>query len=77
MSLHRMPRTARSSRIPDEVAGVAKALAGGVVAFLGAGATAAADERITTGEWWAMAAAGVAAAYAVWQIPNRDDAPAV
>lgn len=49
----------------------AKALGGGIVAGLGAGATAAADDTITTGEWWAIASTFAAAAYAVWRIPNR------
>lgn len=51
---------------------VAKAIAGGIVAGLGAIATAAADEAITTGEWWAVAATAAGVAYAVWQTPNAD-----
>ena len=55
------------------LAPVAKALAGGLVAGLGAGATAAADGIITTGEWWLIASAAAGAAYAVWQTPNADE----
>lgn len=49
---------------------VAKAVTGGIVAGLGAGATAAADDVVTVGEWWAIAAATAAAAWAVWRMPN-------
>lgn len=49
----------------------AKAVMGGVVAALGAGVTATLeDDRVSTGEWWAIASAGAAAAYAVWQTSN-------
>jgi len=50
---------------------VAKAIVGGIVSGLAAGVTAtAADDAISVGEWWAIAAAAAAAAYAVWQTPN-------
>lgn len=38
------------------------ALVAGVVSGVGAGATAAIDDRITYGEWWLVAAATVTAA---------------
>lgn len=50
---------------------VAKALVAGAAAGVGALAVAAADDRITTGEWWAGAAATLAALAAVWRVPNR------
>lgn len=53
------------------LATVTKALMGGAVAALGAGVTATlADDQVSTGEWWAIAAAGAGAAYAVWQTPD-------
>jgi hypothetical protein len=53
------------------VGGVAKAIVGGVVTGLAMAAEAAADQDgITSGEWWRVAAATAAAAYAVWQMPN-------
>lgn len=48
----------------------AKAIVGGLVAAVGAGATAATDDVITVGEWWTIAATGLAALYAVWQTDN-------
>lgn len=57
------------------LAPVAKAIAAGLLAFLGAAATAAADERITSGEWWAIASATAVAGVGVWGIPNRPARP--
>lgn len=54
---------------------IAKAITAAAVAFAGAGATAAVDDRITTGEWWAMVAAALAALGAVWAVPNRPRGP--
>lgn len=64
------------------LATVAKALAGGVVAGLGAAATAASDGEITSPEWWLIASAAAGSAYAVWRTPNAqqetgDDASAL
>lgn len=53
------------------LAPIAKALIGAAVAAVGAGATAAVDDRITVGEWWTVAAAGLAALGAVYVTPNR------
>jgi hypothetical protein len=51
----------------------AKAIVGGLVTGLALAADAAADpEGITSGEWWRVAAATAAAAYAVWQTSNGD-----
>lgn len=50
----------------------AKAIVGGLVAAVGAGATAATDDVISAGEWWTIAATGLAALYAVWQTDNGD-----
>lgn len=47
-----------------------KALAAVLGAFATWGATAAvADGRVDSGEWWGLAVA-VAAAFAVWLVPN-------
>lgn len=53
---------------------VSKAIVGGLVAAAGAGATAAADDVVTVGEWWTIAAAGLAVAYGVWQTPDTRSA---
>lgn len=53
------------------LATVTKSIAGGLVAGLGAGVTATlSDDTVSTGEWWAIAAAAAGAAYAVWQTPD-------
>ena len=54
----------------NTLATIAKSLTGALSAAVGAAATAAIDDRITTGEWWMVAAAGVTALAAVWAIPN-------
>lgn len=48
----------------------AKAVAGGVVAGLGALAAALADERVTSGEWVAVALAAVGAYATVFGVRN-------
>lgn len=60
------------TRILEYLPTVAKGIAAGIVAGIGAGATAAVDDRITTGEWWTVAAAAAAAAAITWGIPNKD-----
>ena len=55
----------------NTLAGMAKALTAALVAGIGATATAAVDDTITLGEWWAAAAAAAAALGAVYRIPNR------
>jgi hypothetical protein len=50
----------------------AKGILAGLIAFVGAGATAAVDNGITYGEWWVMAGAGLAALGGTYGIPNRD-----
>ena len=55
----------------SKISPYAKAIAGAVVAFVTAGATATvSDNTITTGEWWMMAAAAAVAGGAVFGIPN-------
>jgi hypothetical protein len=54
------------------VKSIAKALVGAAAAGAGALATAAADEAVTTGEWYAVAAATLVALAAVWRVPNED-----
>lgn len=52
----------------------AKATASGVVTFLGSVAAGYADDGLmAVAEWWSAAALAAAAAYAVWQVPNRPD----
>lgn len=51
---------------------IAKALTGAVATGVATGAVAAADDRITTGEWWTIAAATLGALAAVWAVPNSD-----
>lgn len=60
--------------VKDYLPTIAKALTAAVVAGVGAGATAAIDDRITYGEWWMIAAAAVGALGAVWAVPNAEPA---
>ena len=55
----------------DALRSIAKALVGSLAAGIGAGATAAVDDKITTGEWWAIAAATVGALAVVYAVPNK------
>lgn len=67
------------------LATVSKALVGAAAAGAGAAATAASDGTITSGEWWAVAAATLVALAAVWSAPRNaepeqgtgDDAPPI
>lgn len=54
-----------------------KAVLACVIAFAGAGATAAADGAITGPEWWTIALATVVALGAVYGVPNRPQGPTV
>lgn len=54
-------------------AGIAKALVGAAAAGAGALATAAADDVVTTGEWYAVVAATLVALAAVWRVPNAQE----
>lgn len=54
---------------------IAKALVGAAAAGAGALATAAADDTVTTGEWYAVAAATLVALAAVWRVPNAEPEP--
>lgn len=50
---------------------IAKAINAGVVSAVAAGVTATiADDTISTGEWWMIAAAGVTAFAGIWATPN-------
>lgn len=52
-----------------------KAIMAGAVAAAGAGATATvSDDRVSTGEWWMIAAAGLGAIAATWATPNLTSA---
>lgn len=53
------------------LAQVAKAIAGAVTAFGTGIITAATDDHITSGEWWAIIGGMLVAGAAVWTIPNR------
>lgn len=55
----------------DVLAGMAKALLAGLTAGVGAIATAAIDDKITPGEWWAGAAAALVALGLVYGVPNK------
>ena len=50
---------------------IAKALVGAAAAGAGALATAATDDVVTTGEWYAVAAATLVALAAVWAAPRN------
>jgi hypothetical protein len=52
------------------MAQVRKALVAAFVAAVGVGGTALQDGVITGQEWLTVAAAVVAAGYAVWRVPN-------
>jgi hypothetical protein len=54
---------------------MAKALIGALAAGVGAGATAAIDDRVTVGEWWMIAATALGALAAVYATPNRTTPP--
>lgn len=51
---------------------IAKALTAAAATGTATAAVAAADDRITTGEWWTIAAATIGALAAVWAVPNSD-----
>jgi len=52
------------------VAGAAKAVLAGAIAFTGAVATGFADGVMETGEWWAAGAVGLAALGVIYRVPN-------
>lgn len=52
----------------------AKAIIGGLVAFLGAVQTGLADGHVTATEWIVAAVAAVTALGAVWAVPNANGA---
>jgi len=51
----------------------AKAIASAVIAFVGAGATAATDGAISFAEWWVIGSATVVAAGAVFGVRNAEE----
>ena len=53
---------------------IRKAIVAALVAFTGSAATAAVDDRISSGEWWVIAAATAAALGGVWAVPNAEPA---
>ena len=50
---------------------IAKAIVGGLTAGAAAGVTAALDERISMGEWWAIALAFLTGLGVVYAVPNQ------
>ncbi|MFC8520826.1 hypothetical protein [Streptomyces sp. NPDC057257] len=48
-----------------------KAIVAAAVAGLGATGTALSDDRITSGEWWTVAAAVAGALGLTWAVPNK------
>ena len=56
----------------DKIGPFNKAIVAMLVAFFGAGATAAVDEKISYAEWWIIASATVTALGAVYGVPNKD-----
>lgn len=59
----------------DKLAGMAKALLGSAIAFLGSLATALVDDKglgeVTDGQWVTAVLAGLVALGAVYAVPNR------